>query len=96
MSEQDTVLRVLARADATRSKAFAESLVRQFGTVGVPQSRTGLVVLPIRDTAQGVAWHLGEVLVSEAHIRARAATAMVCAGGGTSRLRWRWPSWIRP
>ncbi|MEL6913061.1 MAG: phosphonate C-P lyase system protein PhnG [Pseudomonadota bacterium] len=68
----DDVLSTLARADAARLKAFAETLLPALGDVEVMQSRSGLVMLPMRDTAQGVAFHLGEVLVSEAHIRAGA------------------------
>lgn len=66
----DDTLSTLARADAAGLKAFAETLIPDLGPVEVVQSRTGLVMLPMRDTAQGVAFHLGEVLVSEAHVRA--------------------------
>jgi len=65
----DVRLDTLARADAGRLKSFAETLLPDLGTLEVIQSRTGLVMLPMRDTAQGTAFHLGEVLVSEAHIR---------------------------
>lgn len=62
-------LSTLARADAPRLKAFAETLIADLGEIDVLQSRTGLVMLPMRDTARGVSFHLGEVLMSEAHIR---------------------------
>ena len=65
----DDRLGTLARADAERLKAFAETLIPELGAIEVVQSRSGLVMLPIRDTAGGVAFHLGEVLMSEAHIR---------------------------
>ncbi|MEO0744265.1 MAG: phosphonate C-P lyase system protein PhnG [Pseudomonadota bacterium] len=65
----DDTLGTLARADAVRLKAFAETLIGDFGDVEVLQSRSGLVMLPMRDTAGGVAFHLGEALMSEAHIR---------------------------
>lgn len=65
----DETLGTLARADASRLKAFAETLIAELGDVEVLQSRSGLVMLPMRDTAGGVAFHLGEVLMSEAHIR---------------------------
>ncbi|MEL7300815.1 MAG: phosphonate C-P lyase system protein PhnG [Pseudomonadota bacterium] len=65
----DETLSTLARADGARLKAFAETLIPALGDVEVVQSRSGLVMLPMRDTAQGVAFHLGEVLMSEAHIR---------------------------
>ena len=69
MAEPDATLGVLARADAARLKRFAETLLPHIDDIDVIQSRTGLVMLPMRDTAQGVAFHLGEVLMSEAHIR---------------------------
>lgn len=65
----DDTLGTLARADAARLKAFAETLIPDLGDIEVLQSRSGLVMLPMRDTAGGVAFHLGEVLMSEAHIR---------------------------
>lgn len=66
----EDVLSVLARADATRLKAFAEPLIADLGDIEVRENRTGLVMLPMRDTAQGVHFHLGEVLMSEARISA--------------------------
>lgn len=65
----DDTLGVLARADAAKLKTFAETLIPDLGEIEVLQSQSGLVMLPIRDTAKGVAFHLGEVLMSEAHIR---------------------------
>ncbi|MEL6510616.1 MAG: phosphonate C-P lyase system protein PhnG [Pseudomonadota bacterium] len=65
----DDTLDTLARADGARLKAFAETLIPDLGSIEVVDSRSGLVMLPIRDTAGGVAFHLGEVLMSEAHIR---------------------------
>ncbi len=65
----DDTLGTLARADGAKLKAFAETLIAELGEIEVLQSRSGLVMLPTRDTAGGVAFHLGEVLVSEAHIR---------------------------
>ena len=65
----DDTLGTLARADATKLKAFAETLIPELGEIEVLQSQSGLVMLPMRDTAGGVAFHLGEVLMSEAHIR---------------------------
>ena len=70
MPDHSAMLSVLARADAARLTAFAETLLRGLGDVDVIQSRTGLVMLPLRDTVQGTDFHLGEVLVAEAHIRA--------------------------
>lgn len=65
------MLDVLARANAARLKALAEPLLAQLGAeIEVLENRTGLVMLPMRDTAKGTHFHLGEVLVSEARIRA--------------------------
>jgi alpha-D-ribose 1-methylphosphonate 5-triphosphate synthase subunit PhnG len=64
----DAMLSILARADVDRLKTFAEGLIPHLGDIEVQQNRTGLVMLPMRDTAQGTHFHLGEVLVSEARI----------------------------
>ena len=69
MSDTCPRLDTLARADADPLKSFAERLIPHLGDIEVIHNRTGLVMLPMRDTAQGTAFHLGEVLVSEAHIR---------------------------
>ncbi|MFN3662210.1 phosphonate C-P lyase system protein PhnG [Yoonia sp.] len=66
----DAMLAVLARADADRLKAFAEPLIADLPDVEVLDNRTGLVMLPMRDTAQGTHFHLGEILMSEARISA--------------------------
>ena len=68
--DHSTLLGILARADGARLAAFAETLLPDLGDVAVIQSRTGLVMLPMRDTVQGTDFHLGEVLVAAAHIRA--------------------------
>ena len=65
----DDTLGTLARADGAKLKAFAETLIPELGDIEVLKSQSGLVMLPMRDTAKGVAFHLGEVLMSEAHIR---------------------------
>ncbi|SNT14498.1 phosphonate C-P lyase system protein PhnG [Antarctobacter heliothermus] len=72
MIDHGQMLSVLARADAARLKTFAETLIADLGEIEVRHSRTGLVMLPMRDTAGGTAFHLGEVLMSEAHISAGA------------------------
>jgi len=66
----EALLGVLARAAPERLKPFSESLIDALGEIDVVSNRTGLVMLPMRDTARGVAFHLGEVLVAEAHVRA--------------------------
>jgi alpha-D-ribose 1-methylphosphonate 5-triphosphate synthase subunit PhnG len=67
MIDHGQMLSVLARADTARLKTFAETLIAGLGEIEVRHSRTGLVMLPMRDTAGGTAFHLGEVLMSEAH-----------------------------
>lgn len=66
----DTALDTLARAEPAALKSFAEGLIPHLGDIEVQSNRTGLVMLPMRDTAQGTNFHLGEVLVSEAQVTA--------------------------
>ena len=61
-------LGILTRARPERLKQIAETLLDDMGEISVIANRTGLVMLPMRDTVEGVDFHLGEVLVSEAHI----------------------------
>lgn len=63
------VLSTLARADRNRLTEAAEAILPDIGGIEVVKSRTGLVMLPLRDTVKGTDFHLGEVLVAEAHIR---------------------------
>jgi alpha-D-ribose 1-methylphosphonate 5-triphosphate synthase subunit PhnG len=63
-------LSILARADAAQIKAAAQAELPSLGPIEVVASRTGLVMLPLRDTVKGTDFFLGEVLVAEAHIRA--------------------------
>ncbi|EIE50381.1 hypothetical protein C357_13447 [Citreicella sp. 357] len=58
----------LARAAPEVRKAAA--LSPDLGAVGVIRSRTGLGMLPMRDTVQGGDFDLGDVLVAGAHVRA--------------------------
>jgi alpha-D-ribose 1-methylphosphonate 5-triphosphate synthase subunit PhnG len=66
---QSDYLSVLTLAPANEVKQFAESILERLGAISVLQNRTGLVMLPYRDTAQGSAFYLGEVLVAEAHVK---------------------------
>lgn len=68
--DHEALLSTLARADTHRLKAFAELLIADLPEITVLDNRTGLVMLPMRDTAQGTHFHLGEVLTSEARISA--------------------------
>jgi alpha-D-ribose 1-methylphosphonate 5-triphosphate synthase subunit PhnG len=61
-------LGVLARAEPARLKALAERLLETLGDIEVVTNRTGLVMVPMRDTVQNADFYLGEVLVSEAQI----------------------------
>lgn len=63
------LLSTLARAAPERLKAMADDVLDALGEIDVLQSRTGLVMLPMRETRDGVAFHMGEVLMSEAHIQ---------------------------
>jgi alpha-D-ribose 1-methylphosphonate 5-triphosphate synthase subunit PhnG len=66
---QAEYLSILTHAPAERVKEFADDIIPHLGSVTVLQNRTGLVMLPYTDSAQGARFHLGEVLVSEAHVR---------------------------
>ncbi len=65
-------LNILTHAPAPQVKALADELLpalEQSGNLEVVQNRTGLVMLPARDTVHGTLFHLGEVLVAEAEVR---------------------------
>lgn len=66
--DHGAALDILARARPERLKAFAETLLNDMGEISVLTNRTGLVMVPMRDTVENVDFHLGEVLASEAHI----------------------------
>ncbi|RJE85986.1 phosphonate C-P lyase system protein PhnG [Paracoccus onubensis] len=68
------LLETLARADVARLKALAETLLPSLPAPEILKSGTGLVMLPMRDTVQGTDFHLGEVLVAEAHLRLPSGT----------------------
>jgi alpha-D-ribose 1-methylphosphonate 5-triphosphate synthase subunit PhnG len=66
---QGEALSILTHAPAEDVKALAEMLLSELGDITVLKNRTGLVMLPYTDSSQGTVFHLGEVLVAEAHIR---------------------------
>ena len=68
-------LEILAAGRPETIKAIAEQVLDTLGEVAVVVNRTGLAMLPLVDTVHGTAFHLGEVLVSEAHIRVPARSA---------------------
>jgi alpha-D-ribose 1-methylphosphonate 5-triphosphate synthase subunit PhnG len=69
MMNQTQYLSILTLANASDVKQFAEAMLDTLGQISVIQNRTGLVMLPYRDTAEGSTFYLGEVLVAEAHVR---------------------------
>ncbi|MFB2564537.1 phosphonate C-P lyase system protein PhnG [Rhizobium sp. IMFF44] len=62
-------LEILAAGRPANVKAAAERVLDTLGEVDVIVNRTGLAMLPLIDTVRSTAFHLGEVLVSEAHVR---------------------------
>src|SRR5579859_4173059 len=68
-ADQSHYLSVLSRAAAPAVKQFADMLIPQLGAIEVVRNRTGLVMTPMVDTAEGSSFYLGEVLVAEALVR---------------------------
>jgi alpha-D-ribose 1-methylphosphonate 5-triphosphate synthase subunit PhnG len=66
---QTQYLTILTHAPAERVKLFADEVIPHLGKITVLRNRTGLAMLPYTDSAKGARFHLGEVLVSEAHVR---------------------------
>jgi alpha-D-ribose 1-methylphosphonate 5-triphosphate synthase subunit PhnG len=79
---QGEVLSILTHAPAAVVQGFADGLLPALGQVEVIQNRTGLIMLPAVDSAEGTTFHLGEVLVAEAHVRIEAGAEgyAVCLG----------------
>ena len=67
-------LNALAHCSTGTLKAFAESLLADGFDISVEKNRTGLVMVPMRDTVEGTAFHLGETLVAEARVSALGRT----------------------
>lgn len=67
--DQAAALAVLCRAPTDAVVALAEALVPELGPISVLRHRTGLMMLPMADSARGATFYLGEVLVSEAQVR---------------------------
>lgn len=67
-SKSSEYLSIMTRAEPEAIKQMAETLIPALGDVKVLKNQTGLVMLPYTDSAQGTVFHLGEVLVSEAHV----------------------------
>lgn len=66
---QSAWLTTLTHAPADAVKALADAVLGVLGDVTVVTNRTGLVMQPYTDSAEGTRFHLGEVLVAEGHIR---------------------------
>ncbi|NWF80294.1 MAG: phosphonate C-P lyase system protein PhnG [Chloroflexi bacterium] len=71
--DHSELLSTLSRAPAAAVKTFAEHLLPALEPVEVLRNRTGLAMLPLRETAQGATFYLGEVLLAEAQVRAAGA-----------------------
>lgn len=75
--DQARWLGVLAAAPPADVKALADRVLPTLhghGPLEVVHNRTGLVMLPYRDTVRGAAFHVGEVLVAEGHVRQATVT----------------------
>jgi alpha-D-ribose 1-methylphosphonate 5-triphosphate synthase subunit PhnG len=66
---QTEYLTILTHSPAETVKSLADEIIQHLGKIVVLQNRTGLVMLPFSDSAKGSQFHLGEVLVAEAHVR---------------------------
>ncbi|MBI1259097.1 MAG: phosphonate C-P lyase system protein PhnG [Chloroflexi bacterium] len=66
---QSRSLTILTHAPAAPVKELAEAIIPRLGDILVLQNRTGLVMLPASDSAEGTTFHLGEILTTEAHVR---------------------------
>lgn len=75
-------LSTLSQAPSSDVVALADDIVTQLARVDVIQCRTGIVMLPYRDTARGVTFHLGEVLMAEARVRAVTPSGSEAEGYG--------------
>lgn len=66
---QGEALTTLTHAPVELVKELAEAVLPSLPEITVLKNRTGLVMLPYTDSAEGTIFHLGEVLVAEGHIR---------------------------
>jgi alpha-D-ribose 1-methylphosphonate 5-triphosphate synthase subunit PhnG len=64
-----SVASILSQAPAAEVIAHADGLLQALGPIDVMTNRTGIVMLPAHDSVTGVEFFVGEVLVTEAHIR---------------------------
>jgi alpha-D-ribose 1-methylphosphonate 5-triphosphate synthase subunit PhnG len=72
---QSQTLEILTHAPTADVKILADQLLPLLEAgLTVAQNRTGLVMLPCRDTVHGTLFHLGEVLIAEAEVRRNGLT----------------------
>lgn len=72
--DQAEWLGVLTNAHSGSVVNLAEVVLEELGEVTVLVNRTGLMMQPYRDSREGGLFHLGEVLVAEAHIQLSSGT----------------------
>jgi alpha-D-ribose 1-methylphosphonate 5-triphosphate synthase subunit PhnG len=75
-------LSILSRTPPDDLKALADQVLGAVDEVAVLVNRTGLVMVPYRDSAKGTRFHLGEVLVSESQVRIATAAGQPVEGYG--------------
>lgn len=71
--DQSHYLSILTSGPPADVKEFVEDIIPEFGQIEVLQNRTGLVMLPMTENAQGTTFYVGEVLVAEARVRLQGA-----------------------
>ncbi len=69
LEQQEEYLSVLCSTPAEALKAFVETLLPRLETIEVLQNRTGLIMLPYKESVKKTTFHLGEVLVAEARVK---------------------------
>lgn len=65
---QEEYLTVLTHSPADDVKQLADDVLESVGEVNVLKNQTGLAMVPYVDSANGTVFHLGEVLIAEAHV----------------------------
>jgi len=79
-------LSILSQTSAGAVKALAEEVLalleaESANPVQVLQNRTGIVMLPYTDSVKGIKFHVGEVLMAEAHVRVNLPSTSVPVEG---------------
>jgi alpha-D-ribose 1-methylphosphonate 5-triphosphate synthase subunit PhnG len=75
-------LTILSSADPDALKALAEDLIPHLEPITVRYNRTGLVMLPYTDSANGTPFYIGEVLIAEARAAIHSDAAAPIEGYG--------------